>query len=267
MSFFEEVFLFIRDTAYFLRSPYSFTERCQILGTLCKLSLKQFFTRAKSEKIHGRKIFFHSYKFIVILYREIFYRGQYASVQKNPRHILDIGANIGMTSLFYHWKYPQAKITAVEASPQTLKYLTKNLSFPQATVVHTAVHPKRGFVDFFIETEQKDSGMNSLFVNRSHGQKVKVPSAPISDFITPQTDIVKIDIEGAEMLLVDDIVKKPVFTELFMEVHHNIAQDKLGQLFENLENKGFVYHIDTFFFHKNHVKKVQDICLFAYKKK
>ena len=43
-----------------------------------------------------------------------------------PRVIVDAGANIGMTSLYFAHEYPGAKIIAIEPEPQTSRCLKRN---------------------------------------------------------------------------------------------------------------------------------------------
>lgn len=59
---------------------------------------------------------------------------------ENPKLIIDGGANVGFSSLFYGHRFPQAKIMAVEPSDSNTKMLRKNCStLTNVTVIQGGV--------------------------------------------------------------------------------------------------------------------------------
>src|SRR5271166_1471460 len=54
--------------------------------------------------------------------------GQYAfDLPFSPKVIVDAGANIGMASIYFAHKYPEAKIIAIEAEGSNFDMLTRNI--------------------------------------------------------------------------------------------------------------------------------------------
>ena len=61
-------------------------------------------------------------------WNDLFVREAYRfdSGNETPR-ILDLGANIGLASLYFKWRYPGSRITAYEADPDICEVLKRNL--------------------------------------------------------------------------------------------------------------------------------------------
>jgi len=61
-------------------------------------------------------------------YAEVLLRGEYAfDLPFSPRIILDAGANIGMASIYFTHRYPEARIIAVEAEASNFAVLERNV--------------------------------------------------------------------------------------------------------------------------------------------
>jgi len=124
----------------------------------------------------------------------------------NPR-ILDCGANIGLSALFYKRQYPSARITAYEADPILATQLARNLSVNHAAdvdVVASAVWIDNGVISF--SAQGADSGSLARFASGTDGTRVQVPSCRLADVVAVETiDLLKLDIEGAELDVLRDI--------------------------------------------------------------
>jgi len=87
----------------------------------------------------------------VYLYREIFVERQYACWDEGtgPATVVDVGANIGMFSMFALAEWSPRKLLAIEAIPDVTELLRANLAgYPNATVIGTAVGAAHGRADF-----------------------------------------------------------------------------------------------------------------------
>jgi FkbM family methyltransferase len=121
-----------------------------------------------------------------------------------PRTILDLGANIGLTTLYYAALFPEARIWSVEPSPANLPLLRQN-TYPlhgRVTVVPCAVGEVDGDQTFYASDDPRNFGGGSFKGNA--GQTVGVPS-PVRTLATlaaqeriPQPDLIKLDVEGYE---------------------------------------------------------------------
>ena len=118
-----------------------------------------------------------------------------------PAYIVDLGANVGFASLYFADKYPDAQITAVEPSRRNFDLLQHNTaSFANIATVHAAIYPTAGEVPFFDD----DLAYNSRIGDKDH-KSYMVRAITVPELMTEQSipaiDLLKLDIEGAEQLL------------------------------------------------------------------
>ena len=142
----------------------------------------------------------------LLTFREIFFDRDYAfELDDGLRVIVDAGANIGLSAIFFATTFPLAKIIAIEPERENFKLLQRNTeSYPQIVAVQAAlwcrsgqIHltdPGRGEHGF----TTRDDGPSS-----QSGQNVGlVPAICIDDLLVTyaveQIDLLKIDIEGSE---------------------------------------------------------------------
>ncbi len=120
-----------------------------------------------------------------------------------PTYIIDAGAHIGCSSLYYSLKFPGARILAIEAAPQNFAQLSRNVAgLPSIRAIHAAVYHESGEVilanpdapawEFRVGRPPPDS---PTAANRIRAMTV-AELISLSGF--PHIDILKIDIEGAE---------------------------------------------------------------------
>ncbi|PWJ60621.1 FkbM family methyltransferase [Dyadobacter jejuensis] len=179
-------------------------------------------------------------------YKEIFADQSYQFNSENSRPVIvDCGANIGMSLLYYKQQFPGANITAFEASPSIAKLLRKNLERNHITDINLI--EKAVWTDdqgIWFANEAADS--SSMFLG---GDKVLVPSIRLADFLATQSrvDFLKMDIEGAETEVLKDCRYELHKVEnIFVEFHSYIGQHQsLASVIQVLEENGFRYHVDT----------------------
>jgi FkbM family methyltransferase len=123
---------------------------------------------------------------------------------KPPAVIIDAGANIGLTSVFYTNKYPTAKIFAIEPESSNYELLKHNTAlYPNVNAIQAAlwnenkritiVDPGMGHYGF----QTKSEPTPDLNTGNRNVQGVTVDKL-MSDFGLGQVDILKMDIEGSE---------------------------------------------------------------------
>jgi FkbM family methyltransferase len=167
-------------------------------------------------------------------YRDLFNRRRYSTV-------LDIGANVGLFSLWLHSACD--KIYALEPTPEhfaLLEKLTKDIDNIEA--VNTALADRDGDMDFFISRE--NSTMNTLVqeVNDTYDRRVRVPGLSINSLLhklaLDEVDLVKLDIEGGESLCVKTHLLWPVRRRIkswFVECHGNPVGGSWQSVFESMK--------------------------------
>lgn len=125
-----------------------------------------------------------------------------------PRTILDLGANIGFTGLYFSRKYPGADIVCVEPMPENVTLLRENLSVNQtaARVVAKAIAIKDGTVT--MQRAETDYGhkVNAIgFGKQLTGETIEVGAVSIPtlmhDLGWTRIGLLKIDVEGYEGIL------------------------------------------------------------------
>jgi len=144
---------------------------------------------------------------------EIFCRMDYR-VPKNTRVVVDIGANIGLSALYFLTSDPEVVCYLYEPVPQNVARLKRNLEkhegrfFPK----QKAVDIKSGRARFGVESTGRYGGLL-----KNHDEFIEVECVEINGVLSEilrkqeKIDLVKIDTEGTEVDLVQAI--KPEYLE------------------------------------------------------
>jgi FkbM family methyltransferase len=138
----------------------------------------------------------------VVTFEEVFVTKHYELPFRDfvPRHILDLGANVGFTSVYFARHWPHARILAVEPEPTNVGLLKKNTSaWPQITPCHAAVWARAGRVSIANPSAEANAFRVS---ERVDGPASAIPALTVAQLIAQQgcshLDLLKMDIEGAE---------------------------------------------------------------------
>lgn len=146
-------------------------------------------------------------------YKQIFLSQEYKfETNSPPSLIIDAGANIGLTSIYFTNKYPNAKIIAIEPENENFKILQKNTcGYSNIQTIHAALWHQNGEIELF------DPGLGNWGFMTSANKKSntqegvirhKIRAITINKLISDQNiekvDILKIDIEGAEKEVFSD---------------------------------------------------------------
>jgi FkbM family methyltransferase len=115
-----------------------------------------------------------------------------------PRVLIDLGANIGLTSLWLSHAHKLSRIVAVEPDPSNLELARQNLSQlkVEVTLVAGAVGAEDGFASF---GRSELSNMGAMAYNQpGHTRVISMPTLLKENGIVGTIDLLKIDIEGGE---------------------------------------------------------------------
>lgn len=159
-------------------------------------------------KVAGQRVAFwvRGGTFDVMIAKEILCDDSEYRVPKpiDPKVILDVGANIGMTALYYLTLYPNAHLFCFEPLPENLELLRKNLK-PYANRV-TIIPKGLGDAEGEFTYERSDDPRNfggGGFHGRGHGDcSLSLPVTTLQRVATEygitHVDLIKLDAEGAE---------------------------------------------------------------------
>ena len=142
-------------------------------------------------------------------YGEILLRGEYAfDLPFPPKVIVDAGANIGMASIYFANRYPEAKIIAIEAEASNFVMLTRNVRpYPAIIPVHAALWNRDGEISVGEPDAATGASGNWAFVTRE-GPGSRIPAITMRTLMKAMqvtgVDLAKIDIEGAEKEVFED---------------------------------------------------------------
>ncbi len=240
-----------------LRSPLPSSLKSKVLRTDIPLAIRRL-RNAKGGVVRARIFDFqvtaYSLSTLMFLHKEIFIDADYffKSRRADP-FILDCGSNIGMSIVFFKALYPEAKIIGFEPEEHTFALLQKNISsngLNKVQVHRAALGMEDSTVDFFVDPEAPDSLLMSTNRARLLKKKTSVQQVKLSAFIDREVDFLKLDVEGAEDAVLQDLVSSGAISkidQMVVEYHHHIDKNKdafstfLGQL----EKSGFGYQIST----------------------
>ncbi|MES2966728.1 MAG: FkbM family methyltransferase [Patescibacteria group bacterium] len=169
---------------------------------------------------------FLRYPMDIAVLREIFIDKEYEwTGNAEPNTIIDMGAHFGDTALYYHARFPDATIIAVEPSPENYERLVKNTKeIPKIIPVQAAVGKFDGVINLSLGASAL--GYSTLENTQSKASvEVKQVTLPtlLHQYSITKADIIKFDIEGAEF----DVFNNPdiaMHSAVFIgEVHTDLV--------------------------------------------
>jgi len=176
------------------------------------------------------------------IFKDEIYR--FDAVRSDPV-IVDGGGFIGLAALYFKTLYPNAKILTFEPNPHALTLLHRNLlanGVSDVEVISEALYDRNG--EEWFRADETDSAR----LNPS-GQ-TKVRTTRLSSRIDGEVDFLKLNIEGSELLVLDDLYssgKIGLVRELCIEWHSfRDERQRLSEVLRILEECGFRYRIADF---------------------
>ncbi len=154
--------------------------------------------------------------------------------------IVDCGANIGMTALYFAAKYPRARIISVEPDPENFKLLRQNTAAePRIEAVQAAMVGSPTREPVFLSQDQPSWG-NVLTQERAGTGQIEVPAVTLNElcerFAIETIDILKVDIEGAEEAMFRRATWLDKVRFIVIELHGYYQIDRFRQ---DVEPAGF----------------------------
>lgn len=180
------------------------------------------------------------------IFSQVFAQQQYDfKLHFEPKLIIDAGANIGMSALYFASKFPQARIVALEADKENFEIALQNTKDnPKIKLLHKGVWHR----DVFLEIIDADAKQDSFMVKESIANTPgSIEAITISTILQQENwkeiDILKIDIEGAEKELFSENYEKwlPYTKVLFVEVHDQMKKGSSRAVFKATSQYNFSF--------------------------
>lgn len=127
--------------------------------------------------------------------------------QFEPRIILDVGANIGQTSLYFNSLWPEADIYAFEPVSATYEKLTRAVAShaPKIKCVKLALSDEAGEADIFISSDSVSSSLDRTLIlpSKYTGEKETLRKSTVDNWCGAEgmttVDLLKVDAEGHDL--------------------------------------------------------------------
>jgi FkbM family methyltransferase len=153
------------------------------------------------------------------------FQGEYVvGAMPNP-YIIDIGANIGGFAVWAHEYFDKPKIDCYEPIQENFKLLRQNTEGTDISIRNFAIGKEDGEIKMYYGLH--NCGEASMFAGEeqsTEGELVKV----ISSKHLPSCDIMKIDTEGAEIEILENLVNFPVI--FLIEFHSAYNRRRIDEL-------------------------------------
>lgn len=166
----------------------------------------------------------------LVAMEEILCDGEYdVPLTHSPATIIDAGANIGASVLWFRSRYPSATIIALEPDPKTFRKLALTLAgLADVHIVEAALAAATGSANLL----QAKRTWASRLVSGSTPGAVAVRTLSLADLKdacnVDSVDLLKLDIEGTEWEVLSDAVR--LAQDVLVEVHGANRVSRLEEL-------------------------------------
>lgn len=182
---------------------------------------------------------------LIKTYEELFIDEIYRfETKKEQPIIIDCGANIGLSSIYFKTIYPKAILHAFEPDETLFQLLNQNIEV-------------NGFKDTFLhqaavwiedtELSFSSKGSEGSHIDLTNHSAVKVKAIQLAKFLNQfeHIDFLKMDIEGAEFQVVADCLNElKKVDNFFLEYHGKVDETKkMYTLLQQVESIGFNVYI------------------------
>ena len=201
----------------------------------------------KSARLRKFQVWYENSKEYHSLKREIFGGDiYYVEFNKKDPVILDVGAHIGLSTLYFKMLYPKSKIIAIEPHPKSIKILRQNIELNRlenVEVVEAAVGAESGERSLFVDVDEEwmssSSFIEGSWDNTQENKEIKVDVVALREYITSKVDLIKIDVEGAEEEVILSLGNKLNKVGKILFEYHPKKKETPEKIIEELEKYGF----------------------------
>jgi FkbM family methyltransferase len=198
--------------------------------------------------VYGKPLRFLDPNSFLLLYDEIIRRGIYrfSTADPHPR-IIDGGANIGMSAIYFKHLYPGARVLAFEPDPAVCSVLLANCAtFGLSDVeLHQEALWVRSDSSTFL---REPSSLGGRLDSGAAKGDVEVSTRRLRDLLDQKTALLKLDIEGAETEVLEDCGDTLRNVDHLFVEYHSFADrpQTLHRMLAVIHAAGFRVHMHVF---------------------
>lgn len=172
----------------------------------------------------------------------------YPEIDQTKLKILDAGAHIGLATLYWKRLYPLASVMAVEPHPETAAILRKNIEenfLTKVDVVEAALSDREGQQELFFDKSPERWYSTAGFTHgawngEQQSERVWVKTRRLSDLLREyEPDLVKLDIEGAEEMVLRQAQEQLKIAKIYLVEFHPIGGRGMDEIVKIFEEQGF----------------------------
>jgi FkbM family methyltransferase len=169
--------------------------------------------------------------------REMFVLQEYALPDDvQPRVIVDLGSNAGISVLFFKARYPEASVVAVEPVPHVFDRLSANTGhLPGVSLINAAVSDRDGELTLYTGAKSWTASAtpDALRTQACTVQALTLESILIRTGVE-RVDVLKLDVEGAEIPVLSSSAAARDADVIVFEFHREHSQGTVWELLERL---------------------------------
>ena len=162
-----------------------------------------------------------------------------------PSFIIDAGANVGFSAIYFARQYPEAQIFAIEPDATNFELLYENTRYyPNVQCFNAALWPIETPLAITNPNDSNPAAYNVRPSTSFPGIRSLTPLKLLEIAGPSQIDIFKIDIEGAELELFSDADADAWLDRtrvIMIELHDSVRPGCGEAFFRSVSRRGFTY--------------------------
>jgi FkbM family methyltransferase len=196
----------------------------------------------------SRRWRFESRRMLPILLHEILgCQDYYFDLDAPCPRIIDAGANIGLATFFFKRAYKDCRLELIEPNPVLCDVLQTNLDrngFNDVRLHRAALYDRAGRLPFHLSRQEDPA--STLIAARAprDAELIDVETLDIRSFLTEPVSLLKLDIEGAEAIVLNaaaDLLHN--CAAIYCETHALAQGNTLPDVLRILEAAGFEWAV------------------------
>lgn len=204
----------------------------------------------KVHKFRKYSITYFNKEELDILIDEIFNKEIYRIDISNSKPIIfDIGSYIGLSTIYFKDKYPNSKIFCFEPNPNIFPLLEENIfanNLQNVILKNIAIGSKDCMKELYIDSSGNAAFSTASFTKDAWSGEQKtfpimVKTERLSNYVVNDIDLLKIDVEGAEKSILEELEKenKFQFIKNILFEYHPIKIGHLKKIVNLLERNNY----------------------------